>query len=211
MKTMNFRPEWRADAGDRDPSAHLPPSASAIRRQLRRIFGSADFDTSERNRRFLGLVVERTLQRKTVSGYDVATKVFGRPKSFDSAKDPIVRIEAGKLRQALEIYYLKSGKDDPVVIRLAKGRYCALFGRRPPAAVPDQRRAPVSEVLLAALEGWAGEKSRASAAGRKLQKKCPDIFFNPDVHRALQLLHGDNNRLRKLLLEGLRRSAGTAR
>lgn len=205
---MNFRPEWRPVADDRDSSALLPPSASEVRRQLQRIVGSEEFDASERNRRFLGFVVERTLQRKAVSGYDVATEIFGRAKSFDGAKDPIVRIEAGKLRQALELYYLKSGKDDPVVIRLCKGRYRALFSSRQSATAGDFGNVAVREVLLAAMEGWAGDDGRAAESWLRLREKFPDIFFNPEIHRVLHLLHGGDERLGGLLLEGLRRSAG---
>lgn len=198
-------------SGDRYSPSALQPTAAEINRQLRRIVASPDFETSERNTRFLCYVVECTLKQKNTSGYDVATRIFGREKSFDGSKDPIVRLEAGKLRLALEVYYLKSGKHDPVLIELAKGRYRALFSRRQPAAAKDLGGAPVSEVLLAVLEGWTGDKSRAKAAWRKLQEKFPDIFFNPEVHRTLQLLHGDDERLRKLLLEGLQRSARTAR
>ena len=41
--------------------------------------------------------------------------------------DPIVRIQAGRLRRSLERYYLLSGKDDPVRIELPKGTYVPVF------------------------------------------------------------------------------------
>jgi tetratricopeptide (TPR) repeat protein len=50
--------------------------------------------------------------------------------SFDPQSDPIVRIEAGRVRRALERYYLTAGSSDPVVIRIPKGSYVPSFSRR---------------------------------------------------------------------------------
>lgn len=62
--------------------------------QLQRIVESPDFPASQRNRRFFRHVVERTLAGQRTSAREVAIEVFGRPPTFDSLKDPIVRIEA---------------------------------------------------------------------------------------------------------------------
>ena len=72
-------------------------------------------------------------------------EVFGRDESFDPQNDPVVRIEAGRLRRALEHYYLLSGKDDPVFIEIPKGGYVPTFTARPPApeaAPPPAAAAP---------------------------------------------------------------------
>jgi hypothetical protein len=49
--------------------------------------------------------------------------VFGRPQNFDSATDPVVRVEAGRLREKLREYYGADGQGDPVLIDLPKGTY----------------------------------------------------------------------------------------
>ena len=54
-------------------------------------------------------------------GYTLGIDVFDRDVDFDPQVDPIVRIEAGRLRRALERYYLTEGKNDPIVIRIPKG------------------------------------------------------------------------------------------
>ena len=41
--------------------------------------------------------------------------------------DPIVGIQAGRLRRSLERLYLLSGKEDPVRIELPKGTYVPTF------------------------------------------------------------------------------------
>jgi TolB-like protein len=109
----------------------------AVRSQLARIFKSSDFETTERGRKFLAYVVEETLGRRAdrIKAYSIATEVFGRDASFDAHSDPIVRIEAGHLRRALDRYYLTDGKADPIVITIPKGHYVPVFSERPQDAV----------------------------------------------------------------------------
>lgn len=105
-----------------------------VRSALQRLLASQDFPATPRNRRFLAYVVEKTIAgaAEDVSGYGVATDVFGRPVSFNPALDPIVRIEAGKLRRDLEFYYLKSGAAEAIGISLPRGGYIPTFHRRSP-------------------------------------------------------------------------------
>jgi len=65
-----------------------------------------------------------------VSARLIGKRVFGRGSDFDPNKDPIIRIEAGKLRRDLEIYYLASGRHDPLHISIPKGRYRPVFAYR---------------------------------------------------------------------------------
>ena len=105
------------------------PPADAIRATVERIVASPDFAASDRARRFLRYVVEETLSGRSerIKAFSVAVEVFGRDESFDPQNDPVVRIEAGRLRRALEHYYLLSGRDDPVIIDIPKGGYVPTF------------------------------------------------------------------------------------
>jgi len=98
-------------------------SASKVRAELRRITSSDDFDASQRNRQFLEYVVEETLAGRSdrIKAYTIATIVFGRDDSFDAQIDPIVRIEASRLRRSLERYYLTTGAEDRLWITIPKG------------------------------------------------------------------------------------------
>ena len=118
----------RASAALSDPSI----SAGDVRAALQRVVANPDFPATERNRRFLVFVVEKMLagRHDDITGYKVATEVFGRAADFNPTTDPIVRIEAAKLRRDLETYYLKSGTADPVRISLPRGGYIPLFERR---------------------------------------------------------------------------------
>jgi len=111
--------------------------AEEARAELDRVLQSADFPATPRNRRFLSFIVERTVNGQVggngcVNAHDVATQVFGRPDDFNTMLDPIVRIEAGKLRRDLETYYLKSGRSNPLRIDVPRGGYVPAFSRQEP-------------------------------------------------------------------------------
>ena len=105
------------------------PTPAAIRDQLKRILQSAEFRASDKQRRFLSFVVDETLADRgsQLKGYTIAVAVYGRPESFDPQVDPIVRVEAGRLRRALERYYLTAGNNDPLRIKIPKGSYGPTF------------------------------------------------------------------------------------
>ena len=115
-------PQVRAEHG---------PSAEEMRVEMRRVVDSPDFPATPRNRAFLEYIVEREAagEGESVTAYSVATAVFGRSELFNSLLDPIVRIEAGKLRRDLETYYLKSGARNPWRISVPKGAYRPAFQR----------------------------------------------------------------------------------
>ncbi|MDQ6436567.1 hypothetical protein RB623_21155 [Mesorhizobium sp. LHD-90] len=128
------------EVGGTDRQQGPPPQA--VREALCRILTSPDFDRTERVRDFLTYVVEETLQGRPsrIKGYNIATSVFGRDESFDAQVDSIVRIVAGRLRRSIEHYYLTSGCDEAVRIRIPKGSYVPVFETvgegQPVAAVP---------------------------------------------------------------------------
>lgn len=101
----------------------LPPDV--VREALARLVADPAFRASERNRRFLGFVVEETLAGRSarIKSYTIAVDVFGRGERFDPATDPIVRIEATRLRAALAAYYLGPGRGEPIRISIPKGGY----------------------------------------------------------------------------------------
>jgi adenylate cyclase len=110
---------------DRKPST----DPEDIQKQLRRILDSSEFHATDQQRKFLEFVVTETVagRGQEIKGYTVATQVFGRREDFNQAIDPIVSIQANKLRRALERYYLVAGPNDPVRIDIPKGTYVPTF------------------------------------------------------------------------------------
>jgi len=134
-------------------------SANEIRVELHRILGSVNFLTSDRNRRFLEYVVEETLGERAarLKGYNIATIVFGRPDDFDPQLDPVVRIEARRIRRALEHFYLVEGYDEAkVCITVPTGGYVPDFQKLsavvPPPAMTSTET-PGASILVEAFDG----------------------------------------------------------
>src|SRR3954471_19244253 len=123
-----------------DVDDSIPPQV--IRDALQRVVASRDFMNSERKRRFLKFVVQETLAGRAdrIKAYSIAVDVFDRDSSFNPVADPVVRIEAGRLRRCLEHYYLGEGAADWIRI-IPKGGYVPHF------IVTDGDERPVPEAL----------------------------------------------------------------
>lgn len=124
-----------------------------VRAQLDRILGSAAFADAERASNFLRFVVLRALAGRTgeIKESVIAVEALGRSPSFDSRSDPIVRVEARRLRDRLDSYYRREGAEDPVVISLPKGGYIPEFSERQPMPLSP----PARKRSLASHAGWA--------------------------------------------------------
>jgi len=117
-------------------------SEEAIRGQLAKLLASPEFVRRPVLRNFLSFVVEKVVAGRAheVKEYTVAIEVFGRRENFDPSKDSIVRIQAGRLRRALERYYASCSGHDPVRIEIPKGSYVPTF-HKPSASEPGKGKA----------------------------------------------------------------------
>lgn len=112
--------------------------SASIRAQLDRMLASPEFLAPERGRRFFQYIVEETLDGhgEQLKASTIAQAVFGRDASFDAQNDPVVRIEAGRIRRAIERYYLVCGGSDPIRITIPKGGYAPHFSSGEEASNP---------------------------------------------------------------------------
>ena len=99
-------------------------SEAEMQAALDRILASESFRSSPQLGAFLRYVVEAAIGGRAASlkGYTIGVEALGRDASFDPQADPIVRVEATRLRRALERYYAGDGSADPLVIELPRGR-----------------------------------------------------------------------------------------
>jgi TolB-like protein len=141
------------------------PRADEIRAQLAAMLLRAEFSASARNRRFLSYVIEETLQGRSgrIKAYTIALAVFDRDQNFDPLVDPIVRIEASRLRRAIEHYYLTAGKDDHVRIDMPKGSYVPKFSYHE-ADEPAGERVIVDSITSTAPIGTSTPRMARPAA-----------------------------------------------
>lgn len=100
-----------------------------MRAELERILASPGFVDAGRLGPFLTFLVDAALSGDTsrLKESVLGVEVFQRQPGYNSASDPIVRVEARRLRSRLEEYYAGPGKDDPVVIELPRGAYVPVF------------------------------------------------------------------------------------
>ncbi len=119
----------RSDAPSTVATQDVGVSEEAIKGQLARLLASPEFARRPVLRNLLSFVVEKVLAGKAheVKEYTVAIEVFGRRENFDPSRDSIVRIQAGRLRRALERYYASCSGHDPVRIEILKGSYVPTF------------------------------------------------------------------------------------
>jgi serine/threonine-protein kinase len=115
------------------------PEDSAVRGTLERVLASKAFQSVERLKRFLRFIVEQTLagHGAKLKEFLIGIEVFEKPDSFDPRNDPIVRVQARRLREKLAQYYESEGREDALWIDLPKGSYVPAF-HRPPRG-PRQR------------------------------------------------------------------------
>lgn len=101
--------------------------------------------------RFLNYIVQAKLRgdEASIKAYSIAVDVLGRPQSFDPQSDPIVRVQARRLRAALKEYYAGEGSDSPVRIYLPVGRYVPEFRGPDESAALDVAAEPVPGPLPA--------------------------------------------------------------
>ncbi len=122
--------------------------AEKVLRALSVIAASPAFVRSGRMIRFLDYIVNESLSLKAeVSERQIAEAVFDRGVDWDPKLDPIVRIEARRLRTKLDQFYRENAPAAEVVISIPKGGYLATF-TFPDVAVaapaPAAEQAPIA-------------------------------------------------------------------
>lgn len=151
--------------GGSDAAAEQP-SPEAIREQLQRVLANAAFEAGERRRTFLRFVVDETLAGRAgrLKGITIALAVFERDETFDQQSDPVVRLEARRLRRDLDSYYSTAGRDDPIRISIPKGGYAPRFDWQ--ARPAPEQAAPLGTTAPSAA-GGASAHGAPNASSRR--------------------------------------------
>lgn len=108
------------------------PTPDEIRAATNRMILSDVFVRSPQLGAFLRFVVEAVLHGTAdrIKAYTIGVEVLRRDTKFDPQIDPIVRVEATRLRRAIERYYAGPGLTDAIIIDLPRGSYVPTFRRR---------------------------------------------------------------------------------
>ena len=133
-----------------------------VRTQLAKILNSETFKESSYLKRFLEYVVNETLKGNGhhIKQYTIAINAFDRDRTFDPLLDPIVRIQAGRLRQLLAAYYQTEGENDTVLIEIPVGTYIPEFSEvdRLPVKEVNQEAAKFPEIYVFPFKSLSSSK-----------------------------------------------------
>ncbi|RDJ19767.1 tetratricopeptide repeat protein [Bosea caraganae] len=107
----------------------MPIDDKTKREVLEWLLSQPTLRLSKRNKQFLRFVAEESIAGRgnRIKAYTIAVEVFGRSPDFDGGLDPVVRIEAGRLRLGLAQYYANEGRLDPIRIAVPPGGYEPMF------------------------------------------------------------------------------------
>src|ERR1700738_456413 len=168
-----------------------------VRRQLDKILSSPALMWSRRTQDSLLLVLEHTLDGELGSLKErmIGAEMFGRPVSYDTGSDSVVRVRASEARKKLALYYGEA-RGEPVRIELPSGSYVPRFSFQAPSTptsaptisegTPAAHRPlnsaqprPASEVPSAAPGFLRSRLFWASAGGVALLLVLADFYLLP--------------------------------
>jgi tetratricopeptide (TPR) repeat protein len=144
-------------------------TASELGPLLNRIIGSPGFRRALRLQRFLRYVTHHAVHYpgRPLKEIQVAMAVFDKDVSFEPRLDPIVRVEAGRLRLRLLEYYAEAGDEEPIVIEVPRGGYVPIFRvfeRAHPAPVAGETENPVAYRLCLKGRYFWGKRTTSDLA-----------------------------------------------
>ena len=128
---------WQNDEDD----VSDPISNEAVRETLAILLASPQFARARRSAAFLQYIVDETLAGRgdRLKAFNIASDVFERDEDFDPRIDPIVRVEAKRLRDHLADYYADNAGYAEIHIEIPKGGYVPEFSLLSATqSVPDQ-------------------------------------------------------------------------
>ena len=123
-----------------DERAYSKAEQDQVRQALDELQAWPAMARSPRLSAFLTYIVDAVLSGRagSVKAYSIAVDVFDRSEDFDPQSDPIVRVQARRLRGLLEEFDRLGLGRAPVRIALPVGRYVPDFiVRDPPGASPE--------------------------------------------------------------------------
>src|SRR5215471_13006277 len=163
-------------ATDGAPLPLPPPKPEQIHKHVEKLLTSVEMCRSKQLCQFLRFTVEEVLQGhgSELKEYAIAVGVFKRGREFDPGADPIVRVQARRLRAKLDRYYQTEGREDPIRIEYPVGSYSPTFMWRNqpvdgPAAIerlpPAREIGAVRHIAVLPFIGVGGEGCEAFSDG----------------------------------------------
>lgn len=106
--------------------------AADVRDALARILAGVGFVKAHRTSRLLQFLVEKRLANavRDINEYTIGIEVFERdPATFSPGEDPVVRVQVGRLREKLKLYYAAVAPRPEIVFAIPTGSYMPVIER----------------------------------------------------------------------------------
>ncbi len=112
-----------------EPAVPSPAQAGLIRLHLKQVLASHAFAGSKRTQDFLELIVTHALEGEfdRLRERMIGAEMFGRPVSYDTGSDSVVRVKATDVRKKLAQYYAETKEHPAIQIELPSGSYVPRF------------------------------------------------------------------------------------
>jgi serine/threonine-protein kinase len=178
-----------------------------IRSQLARVEAHTLFIRSARMRRFLEFTIESALagRAEQLKEYVLGIEVFGRAETHDPRLDPIVRVEARRLRAKLSAYYASDGAQDDLILEYPRGSYVPQF--RMQSMTQRHTAAP----LIAVLPFAARRRSSCARFADGLTREVIHELGRSDTVRVFSRETRGRARVEALLTGSVRQSGHRVR
>jgi hypothetical protein len=142
----------------------IAPNAIALKAHVRQIIESPAFKGSRRGQEFLQFIVDRALENQFdhLKERALGVELFGRPPSYDTGDDSIVRVTARDVRKRLNQFYAECELDSGFRVQLPPGSYIPEFRNMPNvfSGEGDKGEKPATDTVLAPARQksvvWAG-------------------------------------------------------
>lgn len=138
-----------------DVSSISEDETQLVKNQLESLLASPQFKLAGQQKKFLQFIVLKTLEgnNRQLKQYTIAVEGLGFADNFDPDVNPVIRINAGRIRKKLDKYYADEGVNSLLRISLPKGRYTPRFIRykrlekAEPLKIKDYSLAPKLAVM----------------------------------------------------------------
>lgn len=96
---------------------------------IERLAASSQLKRATRLQELLFYISKRSVKEgcHRVNEQEIGSKVFGRPESYDTTYDNIVRTNISDLRKRIDRYFNSEGRDEKLIMEVPRGSYIPVF------------------------------------------------------------------------------------
>lgn len=149
-----------------------------VRSHLEEVITSSAFAGSKRCQDFLQLVIEHALagQYDSLRERMIGAEMFGRPISYDTANDAVVRVKATEVRRKLAQFYRETTTFPRVRIELPTGSYVPKFHWQPLVSLHAELPPSASVKIPSLVEKIDDEQEETSHFAGKPSRPTPSLL-----------------------------------